>query len=219
MNEARTYVADVHPGFALVIAAPAVTLDTQPGWIGFAQRDGLESEPVEAVDQPHIAGERYPLQAAHGQQIGDSDDAQPRTACVTGGQIADLDDIGSIHLALSRGADQRLDGLVQIAFQKQRFVIRQAYPGGRTELTSGVGHAKQLGHKRTDLGAMGLEKALRDERFEKRSSVVTCGGAFQCHLRRFCLAKTQGQGDVPVKLVHGQITSRYRVRRSIRGIS
>ncbi|MNL63471.1 hypothetical protein D3C87_1876110 [compost metagenome] len=88
---------------------------------------------MKAVYQAEVAGERHPIQAAHGQQVGDGDDAHARTAGVAGSQVAHLDDIGPVHGAVGRGTDQRLDRFIQVTLQKQLPAVGQTDAGHRTQ--------------------------------------------------------------------------------------
>src|SRR5689334_6800295 len=97
MNEAGADVADMHPWLALVITAPVVTVVAQPLGIGGAERHRLQTQAMKTVYQPDVAGERHPFQPAHGQQIGDGDDAQPRATGIAGCEVTDLDNPGPVH--------------------------------------------------------------------------------------------------------------------------
>ena len=97
--------------------------------------------------------------------------------------------------------------------------MRATHPGHGAQLAIAVVHAEQLGHEVADVGAVGFAKALLDKAFKRRSQSVVGQRAGQCHLRCFGLTEAQGQGDVPVKIGHGQNASLNRFEASIGGIS
>jgi hypothetical protein len=67
-----------------------------------------------------------------------------------------------------------------------------AHPGYRTQLPVTVVHTKQFGHEVTDVGTVGLAKALLDERLEPGALIVARQSARQTHLWSFGLAEVQG---------------------------
>ncbi|MNF70256.1 hypothetical protein D3C84_521600 [compost metagenome] len=187
--------------------------------VGGAEGHRFQAQSVKAVDQAHVAGECHPFQPAHGQQIGNGNDAHPRIAGVGGGQIADLDNAGRVHRTLHHGADQCLDRFVQITLQKQRLVTAQAYPGDRAQFAVAAAYAEQLRHELTNVCTVNLAKALLDKVLEYRPLFIARQGAGQDDLWRFCLAEVQRQCNVPVEIGHGRNASLYKFEGSIRGIS
>ncbi|CAI8932355.1 hypothetical protein EMIT053CA3_60080 [Pseudomonas donghuensis] len=174
---------------------------------------------MKAVDQTDAAGERDPLQPAHGQQVGYGDDAQACAAGVRSGQVADFDNCPALYRLRLSGADHALDRLVQVTLEKQRLGACQAYTGHGTKRSCHAAERKQFGHEVADLRAMDFAKALLDEGFKQWARAFAGERPGQHHGCRVRSTEAQGQGNIPVKVRHGSMPPTISNGRSIRGNS
>jgi hypothetical protein len=87
------------------------------------------------------------------------------------------------------GTDQRVDRMVEVAFQEQRLGARQADAGDRAELIVGVAHAKQLRHEVANVSAVCDAETLLDKCLEGRSLRVLGQGAAEAQRCTVCLAE------------------------------
>ena len=104
----------------------------QPAGIRGRQAQGTQPRLLEHAAQ--FLGRRRDreMRAAREQVAHHGGEQEDRRAAPVGGQVADLDDLRSRYDCADGVGDDRLHGIVQILFQKQRFVP------GQTEADDGV---------------------------------------------------------------------------------
>jgi len=140
-----------------------------------AQRQRIERQALEAVEQRRRAGEHHPAKALGDQEVGQRDDQQARRGIAEGGQVADLDDLLTRHRTPAALAHRLLDGFVQIAFEKQRPAPRAAQADCALHLAVLAMQAEQAGHEVLHACAVVLGETLTDETFQRGAPLAGIG--------------------------------------------